>query len=352
MTPGSATTMVFRNYRSKFPCAAASKMHGAEVDDLPSTAASSAMHSPSGGPEDAPHGVDALDEHLLGHALSDLYDIAEVAEQDMGEQVRRSKLQQACEWYLSTGNLSRDRFLRSRMDDQGWVALTDLVDFAALRALEARAGEVAAALVSSTVVEISGDRSRVRPADIAVRAAFSWEPAVAAWECDAEWDEVEPEVADEDLTVAATLRPPSLDEFTVRRRRRRDAFEPEVDVADEDLTIATSIDGPSPMPRASKEGAPWPCVEWLTAEPCVDEPLLDWLLSEDHSQTSRRQRRRRRHTAPLRRRRRATEGAVGDFRACFDSEVLPAPDDAPSDAAWLRFEDGAYPSAAGSLLRW
>mmetsp|Transcript_85017 Transcript_85017/g.238049 ORF Transcript_85017/g.238049 Transcript_85017/m.238049 type:complete len:291 (-) Transcript_85017:170-1042(-) len=285
-------TATFRAVRGKLPGAACA-MHHSEVDDLPSTASSSVMHSPNCGPTCAPHGADHLDERLLGHALSDLYDIAEV---DAEEHARRPQP----EWHFSSENLSQDRCLRSRMDTEG-----------SMRELRATAGEIAAALS-----EVAEGGAKARAADPAVRRP---EPL--------------PDVADEELPVAASLLTP----------RRMARFVPEVDMADEDLTVAASLEASSPRPRASKEGAPWPCMEWLTAEPCVEAPRLEWLVSEKPAHHRRRGRHGHRRQAEGHRRQ--AEG----FIAAFDSEIGAAPD---SCSAWARLSDDAYPSAGASLLRW
>eukprot|EP00429_Kryptoperidinium_foliaceum_P017128 CAMPEP_0176044492 /NCGR_PEP_ID=MMETSP0120_2-20121206/22082_1 /TAXON_ID=160619 /ORGANISM="Kryptoperidinium foliaceum, Strain CCMP 1326" /LENGTH=362 /DNA_ID=CAMNT_0017377897 /DNA_START=121 /DNA_END=1205 /DNA_ORIENTATION=- len=306
-------------------CGGVAKMQHLEADDLPSTAASSVMQSPSSGPEAPPPAGYQLDEKLLGHALSDLYDIAEVAEQDV-ERVRKSELQRACEWYFSIENLSHDRVLRSLMDEQGWVALGSFVDLAMLHVLGAMPSEVAVALAPLDSVEVCADGLRVRHANPAVRAAFGNQ--LVAEKDDGFVPEVD--VADEALTIAASLTQPSPP---------REPFAPEVDLADEDLTIAASIDHLArPVQRASKEGAPWPCVEWLTAEPCVEAPLLEWLLSGGDlgSKAQRPARRRRRHGAALRGR------GGGNFQASFDSEVASSIEDLSSAAAWMRASDDGY----------
>lgn len=155
-------------------------------------------------------------------------------------------------------------------------------------------------------------------------------------------------------------------------------FVPEIDVADEDLTIAASIEPRPPTRRASKEGSPWPCTEWLTAEPYVAEPCLEWLLTDTpfapracpaacREQPSRR--RRRRHVKPAGRGS-ASQGCLpagekdrrGSFRPKaamgnqpfligFDSENGMG-SESPTSTAWLRESDDAYPSAAGNLLQW
>lgn len=256
-TNGTAT---FRQHRGRLLAGGASKVHHPEADDLPSTAASSVMHSPSGGPACAPQGPEHLDEKVLGHALVDLHEIAEVAEQDAEERARWSQLQR--------------------------------------------------------------------------QAAHS----------DAHSDS-DIDIADEDLTVAASLQTPSPRRPVAAWER----FVPEVDVADEDLTVAASLEASSPRPRASKEGAPWPCMEWLTAEPCVEAPLLEWLLIEERG-AHRPSRRRGRHGQRLQRRGARADGGR-PFLASFDSEVAAPPGEETSPTAWARLADDAYASAAG-LLRW
>mmetsp|Transcript_58749 Transcript_58749/g.170441 ORF Transcript_58749/g.170441 Transcript_58749/m.170441 type:complete len:310 (-) Transcript_58749:154-1083(-) len=279
--------------------------HHVDTDDLPSTAAPSVMHSPDCGPEGLPEDAEHFDEHFLGLVLTPLplAGRVSIAEEHTHE------LRKEIEHHLAAENLCKDLYLRSRMDGQGWVPLDKLAELAALRCLDATAQDAAAAARLSPVLEVSGDGRRVRCADPALRSAF---PATHGSDVLERSPSPQVSIADEDLTVAAMLAPESP---------------------------------PAPR-RASKEGDPWPCTEWLTTEPDVAEPCLDWLLAApDDSNLKSLRSRRHRHSG-----RRA--GARRAFRAEEAAFEGPEVAGSPGGAAWLRLSDDGYPTAAASLLQW
>jgi len=238
--------------------------------------------------------------------------------------------------------LCHDQYLRSLMDCFGWVRIADVLSLAGVRQTQASAEDVAAAVKTSNLIQASGDLRQIRARNPASWAAFA------------------PRSTSESAGAYSPISATQAE------------FVPEVDVADEDLTIAACIDPAAP--RASKEGSPWPCVEWLTAEPFVAEPCLDWLLSDDQppkdedigepsspgvtpaavpyqgAQGTRSRRRRPR-------RRSSKQQAVAldwDLPASDPDADLDLASSAfsPTSSAWLRLSDDAYPSAAGSLLQW
>lgn len=282
-----------------------------------STAAPSLMQSPNGGPSDTPQQVDldALGRCLASLGLSD----KAVVE----EQTRQMQLQRRLEWYFSAENLCHDQYLRSHMDRFGWVPLATVLELSGLRALGATTGGALAALECSTRLQASGDFRRLRARNPAVWSAFA------------------PRDAEE---PASSLSPASLPGLPM--------FVPEVEVADEDLTIAASIESP---PRASKEGSGWPCVEWLTSDPSVDESCLGWLAEDESAAAAAAsgprggQHRRSHHRSSRRAAKGEAAKAAKDKYEFFgwDSDRVGA-----EDSAWLRLADDAYATPASCILQW
>jgi len=66
------------------------------------------------------------------------------------------------EYYFSVKNVCQDSYLRSRMDDDGWVSLKEITGFPKLRALSVNVTAAAKVLQNSTTVEISEDGKRAR----------------------------------------------------------------------------------------------------------------------------------------------------------------------------------------------
>lgn len=76
------------------------------------------------------------------------------------------------EFYFSVGNICHDQYMRSLMDEEGWVDLEDLAKFPRLRSLGVDVPLAAAALRGSLSVELSPDGKRVRMASPTLRQAF------------------------------------------------------------------------------------------------------------------------------------------------------------------------------------
>ncbi|XP_022772625.1 la-related protein 1C-like isoform X2 [Durio zibethinus] len=65
-------------------------------------------------------------------------------------------------YYFSDANLIRDEFLKSKMDDQGWVAISLIAGFPRVKSLTSNIQLILDSLRSSTVVEVQDDRVRRR----------------------------------------------------------------------------------------------------------------------------------------------------------------------------------------------
>lgn len=76
------------------------------------------------------------------------------------------------EYYFSVGNISHDFYLRSLMDEEGWVSLEEITNFPKIRRLGADAAALANVLRSSTTVQLSKDSKNVRIASSVLRQAF------------------------------------------------------------------------------------------------------------------------------------------------------------------------------------
>eukprot|EP00928_Gymnodinium_smaydae_P026878 TRINITY_DN20967_c0_g2_i1.p1 TRINITY_DN20967_c0_g2~~TRINITY_DN20967_c0_g2_i1.p1 ORF type:complete len:548 (+),score=162.89 TRINITY_DN20967_c0_g2_i1:95-1738(+) len=79
------------------------------------------------------------------------------------------QIQQQVEYYFSEENLPKDKYLRSILDDKGWVKLADLAAFPRLQGMGATVKSISAALKNSSYLSVSRDRQRVRLRDASVR---------------------------------------------------------------------------------------------------------------------------------------------------------------------------------------
>ncbi|KAL8088516.1 la-related protein 1C-like [Apium graveolens] len=66
------------------------------------------------------------------------------------------------DYYFSDDNLVKDHFLRSKMDDQGWVNISVIANFRRVLSLTSDVQLILNALGASTVVEVQGDKIRRR----------------------------------------------------------------------------------------------------------------------------------------------------------------------------------------------
>jgi len=83
-----------------------------------------------------------------------------------------SEVQNQIEYYFSVKNVCQDSYLRSRMDDDGWVRLKEITHFPKLRALSVDVAAAAKMLRNSTTVEISEDGKRARIMNGVIRQLF------------------------------------------------------------------------------------------------------------------------------------------------------------------------------------
>ena len=61
------------------------------------------------------------------------------------------------EYYLSLDNLVRDLFLRAKMDADGWIPLAIIAGFNRVRVMTSDVALIAAALLNSSIAELSPD---------------------------------------------------------------------------------------------------------------------------------------------------------------------------------------------------
>ncbi|KHN45947.1 La-related protein 1B [Glycine soja] len=64
------------------------------------------------------------------------------------------------DYYFSDANLVKDEYLRSNMDEQGWVPITLIASFPRVRSLTSNIKLILDSLRTSTVVEVQGDKLR------------------------------------------------------------------------------------------------------------------------------------------------------------------------------------------------
>ncbi|KAG4931804.1 hypothetical protein AAZX31_17G246300 [Glycine max] len=64
------------------------------------------------------------------------------------------------EYYFSDANLVKDAFLRSKMDEQGWVPVTLIADFPRVKSLTTNIQLILDSIRTSAIVEVQGDKLR------------------------------------------------------------------------------------------------------------------------------------------------------------------------------------------------
>ncbi|KAM0870772.1 hypothetical protein ACQ4PT_039809 [Festuca glaucescens] len=74
----------------------------------------------------------------------------------------RAKILTQVEYYFSDTNLDRDGFLKSLMDDHGWVAISKVADFNRLKRITTDVHLIVDALASSSLLEVQDDKIRRR----------------------------------------------------------------------------------------------------------------------------------------------------------------------------------------------
>lgn len=185
------------------------RKQSSEVDDYTSTAASSVMHSPNRGMADSMD-MDMMD---LGSVLAELSPTPSLSAAP-AEQPRHLQLLWRIEWFLSEENLCHDWYLNSHMTQFGWVRIADVLQLPGLLELEASVEEVATVVQGSGIVQLSGDfrQLRARSAAQSAAQALSMLPQMTEFVDVGEVDFTvhEVDVADEDMTIAASLGPPTI----------------------------------------------------------------------------------------------------------------------------------------------
>ena len=72
-------------------------------------------------------------------------------------------VRQQIEYYFSIANLVKDVFLRSKMNNEGWISLHVIASFNRVRMLTPDLAMIMEALLDSPIVELSGDSLFIRP---------------------------------------------------------------------------------------------------------------------------------------------------------------------------------------------
>lgn len=103
----------------------------------------------------------------------------EGAEETTGEAAKEQPaelLMKQVEYWFSVQNICRDTHLRSLMDGQGWVALSELAKFPRAVELGLNTAEMATALLPSKEVEVNEEELKVRIKKPDLRTAFGYLP--------------------------------------------------------------------------------------------------------------------------------------------------------------------------------
>ncbi|TKY75272.1 La-related protein 1B [Spatholobus suberectus] len=79
------------------------------------------------------------------------------------------------DYYFSDANLVKDEYLRSNMDEQGWVPINLIASFPRVRSLTSNIKLILDSLRTSTVVEVQGDKLRRR------NEWIKWLPSAQLW---------------------------------------------------------------------------------------------------------------------------------------------------------------------------
>jgi len=171
------------------------------VESDASTAASSVMHSPMGGPGFMGP-VDSWGLDDLAASLANLR--APLEPVSVLDQVQRQ-----IELVFSAGALRNNVLLKSKMDCFGWARLDDVLALYSLRQVKATPQEAVAALRTSSFVQVSGDFRRLRARDPTLwLGSKAWErPGVHVLprQADEEDEDEEAEPVDEALTIATHI---------------------------------------------------------------------------------------------------------------------------------------------------
>lgn len=141
-----------------------------DLEDRISTAAPSDSSSPPLGYMRVPEGQQLLRE-LEGSSGTDCLPRTPSLPRKLDTE-HMHRVRQQVEYYFSVPNVSRDPYLRSRMDLFGWVSLQEIVFFPRMRRMGVNAEQVAEALLGSMTVEVCWDMQHVRILDPDSRSCF------------------------------------------------------------------------------------------------------------------------------------------------------------------------------------
>jgi len=83
------------------------------------------------------------------------------------------------EFYFSVENICHDKYLRSLMDEQGWVKTVDILPFPRLKKMNLTEQAITDAMKWSTVLQLSKDKTQLQIRNATVRHAFGHIPASA-----------------------------------------------------------------------------------------------------------------------------------------------------------------------------
>lgn len=80
-------------------------------------------------------------------------------------QAMKNQVQNQIEYYFGKDNLIKDHYLRSKMNDEGWVPIADIAGFPRMRSITADMAIILEAINTSSVIEIHPDSQHVRLRD-------------------------------------------------------------------------------------------------------------------------------------------------------------------------------------------
>eukprot|EP00746_Dinoflagellata_sp_MGD_P164920 gnl/MRDRNA2_/MRDRNA2_93886_c0_seq1.p1 gnl/MRDRNA2_/MRDRNA2_93886_c0~~gnl/MRDRNA2_/MRDRNA2_93886_c0_seq1.p1 ORF type:complete len:419 (-),score=86.01 gnl/MRDRNA2_/MRDRNA2_93886_c0_seq1:94-1269(-) len=86
--------------------------------------------------------------------------------------VQQTLVKNQVEFYFSVDNLCSDLFLRSKMDEEGWVEIATITQFKKMKQFGGKRQDVVAALADSEKIEVSSDSKKIRVKDSKTRDSF------------------------------------------------------------------------------------------------------------------------------------------------------------------------------------
>ncbi|XP_074372989.1 la-related protein 1B-like [Apium graveolens] len=145
------------------------------------------------------------------------------------------------DYYFSDANLVKDDFLRSNMDDQGWVSINLIANFRRVSKLTTDVQLILDTLAASTVVEVQGDKIRRR------ENWSKWIPSVGQASPDIGLQSQSPST---DVMLATSIQEVQLDKVTSnnvtstdKTVEHSDAEPRRVTSSDEPITQSESVEG-------------------------------------------------------------------------------------------------------------